>query len=80
MNESYSPGGCRIIHREQWDENSVVDYFKQNIQIKKNGEEYNPQQIMEHRQVSDSQPLIGDSDVKPVDPADFFGSSMKGLV
>lgn len=76
-NNHLSPNGCRITYREQWDENSITDYFSQNIKIKKNGEDYNPEYYNEsNTNIPYTPSNVGD--VEQVDPNEFFGKSSLG--
>lgn len=68
-------------------ESSMMEYFKSNVQIRKNGEQvsrgdyYKDYETNHNKIYSNHIPIRPTTeDVEQVDPNKFFGSSLKGIV
>ena len=73
-------GRITINRRTQYSEDQILDYFKENMTIRRNGKVIDNNNITneQNSQKGVTRPYAGHVD--QVDPSEFFGKSLNGIV
>ena len=84
MSDGFMYGGITVKRNIPRDESSILEDFNENIRVKLNGQEIDPNQFLYEEQKNEriqNEPPQTPVGIEPgqIDPEEFFKSSLKGL-